>query len=217
MTTLKTFTQSKLRPLPVVLLADVSGSMGSDGKIDALNRAVRDMIATFADEEVGRAEIHVAVITFGGTAQLHVPLQPARDIAWSDMAAGGGTPMGSAMKLVTELVEDRDAVSSRAYRPTIVLVSDGQPTDDWRSAFARLTGEGRAAKALRMALGIGTDADLAMLRQFVGGEDPVVHRAEDASRVRDFFQFLTMSVTSRSRSADPNAVPQVDDPFGLEF
>ena len=37
MATLKDFTVTKPRPLPVILLADVSGSMASEGKIDALN------------------------------------------------------------------------------------------------------------------------------------------------------------------------------------
>ena len=39
MSRLKEFTTQTARPLPVVLLADVSGSMGTDGKIQALNHA----------------------------------------------------------------------------------------------------------------------------------------------------------------------------------
>lgn len=37
--------------------------------------------------------------------------------------------MGEAFDLVREMVEDRDIVSSRAYAPTVVLISDGIPTD----------------------------------------------------------------------------------------
>ena len=43
MPSLKEFTVSSARPLPVILLADVSGSMAVDGKIDALNGAVAEM------------------------------------------------------------------------------------------------------------------------------------------------------------------------------
>ncbi len=211
MATLKSFTHNKARTLPVILLADVSGSMSVYGKIGALNQAVAEMISTFAEEEEGRAEIQVAVITFGGTAQLHLPLQAAKEIEWTHMNAAGGTPMGHAMELAADLIDDREAIPSRAYRPTIVLVSDGQPTDAWEQGLTRLTGEGRGAKASRMALAIGADADESMLARFVGGEEPTVYKAEDARRIRDFFQFLTMSVTSRSRSANPNAVPQVSD------
>jgi uncharacterized protein YegL len=59
-----------------------------------------------------------------------------------------------------------------------------------------------------MAVGIGPDADLDVLKQFVGTAEGKVHRAQDARQIREFFQFVTMSVTSRSRSAAPNTIPQ---------
>lgn len=62
---LSDFILTSPRPLPVIVLADVSGSMAVNGKIDALNDAVSEMIATFAEEEDTRAVIHVSVITFG--------------------------------------------------------------------------------------------------------------------------------------------------------
>ena len=90
---LKEFTTSAARPLPVILLADVGGSMAAEGKIDALNQSVREMLSTFASTDDLRAEIHVAIVTFGGEARLHTPLQPASAVKWSDMVADGGTPM----------------------------------------------------------------------------------------------------------------------------
>ena len=78
MTELSNFTLSTARPLPVILLADVSGSMSINGKIDILNRCVADMISDFSKEDAGKAEIHLCTITFGkGGANLHQPLKPA--------------------------------------------------------------------------------------------------------------------------------------------
>lgn len=78
MSNLKKFTVHSPRKLPVIILADVSGSMESNGKIQTLNRAIASMIDSFAQEEDVRAEINVSVITFGGEkAQIHIPLQPA--------------------------------------------------------------------------------------------------------------------------------------------
>ena len=68
-----------------------SGSMGVDGKIDALNSAVAEMQGAFAEEDDGRAEIHLAVVTFGGTATLHTPLTPASAVRWIPMQADGRT------------------------------------------------------------------------------------------------------------------------------
>lgn len=213
---LKEFTSAAARPLPVILLADVSGSMAAEGKIDALNQSVREMLATFASTDDLRAEIHVAIITFGGEARLHTPLQPASAIKWIDMTAEGGTPMGQAMTIGADLVEDRDKIPGRAYRPTIVLISDGRPTDSWQAGLDRIAKQGRAQKADRMAMAIGGDADVEMMRSFLADEKKHVFVAADARRIKDFFQFVTMSVTARSRSANPNDVPQMQNPFDLD-
>jgi uncharacterized protein YegL len=215
-TQLKSFTSSAARPLPVILLADVSGSMAADGKIEALNQSVREMLATFASSDDLRAEIHVAIITFGGDARVHTLLQPAAAVQWTDMAANGGTPMGQAMAMAADLVEDRDKIPGRAYRPTVVLISDGQPTDAWQAGLDRIAKQGRAQKADRMALALGGDADIEMMKRFLADDKKQVFVAADARRIRDFFQFVTMSVTARSRSANPNDIPEMQNPFDLD-
>ena len=215
MTSLKEFTVSSARPLPVILMADVSGSMAADGKIDALNSAVAEMQAVFAEEDDGRAEIHLAVVTFGGSATLHIPLTPASEVQWTSMQASGRTPLGAAMNIVTDLIEDRDRVPSRAYRPTVVLVSDGLPNDEWQGPLKRLLGSERAAKAQRFALGIGADADHQVLRDFLDDPEGRVFEAHEVREIRQFFQWVTMSVTSRSRSGQPNQTVAVD-PLDLD-
>jgi len=211
MTQLKEFTASTARPLPVILLADVSGSMDSNGKIGTLNTAVKEMIETFAREDDSRAEIHVAVITFGqGGARLHQALQPASQAQWQQMAAAGGTPLGGALEVVTAMLEDSQQVPSRSYRPALVLVSDGQPTDTWQEPLKRLLGSARASKALRFAMGIGADADKAMLQAFLADAEARVFEAHEARQVRQFFRWVTMSVTARSRSINPNSVVAVN-------
>lgn len=210
MSKLKEFTATTARPLPVIVLADTSGSMSENGKIEALNTALTDMLGAFAEEDEGRAEIHVAVVTFGGTAQLHQDLAPASKIALRSLGATGMTPMGGAFDIARELVEDRQKVPGRAYTPAIVLVSDGQPNDTWEPALARLLESERAKKAHRFALGIGADADAAVLRRFLANPEGKVYGAADARQIKNFFRWVTMSVTARSRSTNPNAAV-VDD------
>ncbi|MCB9759444.1 MAG: VWA domain-containing protein [Alphaproteobacteria bacterium] len=209
MSRLKEFTTQTARPLPVILLADVSGSMGVDGKIQALNHAVREMLEAFQDEADLRAEIHVSVITFGGQAKTHLPFAPAREASWSDLSARGGTPMGAAFDIARGMVEDRSVVSGRAYRPTIVLVSDGQPTPPGSEVepLRKLLESERGGKAFRMALAIGADADHNVLRAFLADPEARVYSADEARQIRQFFQLVTMSVSARSRSANPNSAP----------
>lgn len=215
MASLKEFTISSARPLPVILIADVSGSMAADGKIEALNSAVAEMQSAFAEEDAGRAEVHLAVVTFGGQAKLHTPLGPASAAPWKPMQATGMTPLGAALDIVTDLIEDRSRIPSRAYRPTIVLVSDGLPNDAWREPLKRLLYSERASKAQRLALGIGADADHEILRAFLDEPEGRIFEAHEAREIRKFFQWVTMSVTFRSRSAQPNAVPSVE-PFNID-
>lgn len=211
MTTIKDFTLQAARPLPVILLADVSGSMSSDGKIQALNHAIREMIEAFQDEGDLRAEIHLAVITFGGKSQIHLSPTSAPSVSWVDLSAQGATPMGAAFDLAHSMIEDKALIPGRAYRPTVVLLSDGQPTDQWQPALTALLGGERSGKALRMALAIGSDADKGVLQAFLGDASARVYQADEARQIRKFFQLVTMSVAARSRSANPNTTPAPQD------
>ncbi len=206
MPTLKSISVARGRPLPVLLLADISGSMAANGKIDALNQAVSTMISSFADEDAGRIAIHAGVITFGqGGARLHHPMQPAKALRWDPLTALGGTPMGAAFDLTTSVLADREQIAGGALRPALVLVSDGQPTDAWEEPLARLLAHERGRKATRFAMAIGADADRAMLQRFLADTGQSVFGAEDARGIRQFFQWVTMSVTLRSRAANPEA------------
>ncbi len=222
---LKDFTIAEARPMPVIVLADVSGSMSVDGKIEALNQALKEMIAGFANEPRSRAEIQVGLITFGGEqAKVHLPLAPAHQISEvTPLRADGRTPMGAAFTEARKLVEDKERIPSRAYRPILVLVSDGHPTDSWEQAFDALCASERTQKATRFAMAIGADADLDMLGRFANDKESPVFKAHEARDIHRFFHAVTMSVTARSRSATPNAAAPLiladipDDDLDLDF
>jgi uncharacterized protein YegL len=201
------FTAPKAKPLPVILLLDVSGSMSGD-KIRNLNDAVRDMLNTFSDTENGETEIHVAIITFGAQVKLHQPLASASTIQWRDLSADGMTPLGTALQMAKAMIEDKDVVPSRAYRPTVVLVSDGGPNDTWEIPLNAFISDGRSAKCDRLAMAIGADADEAVLGKFIEETSNQLFYAENAKQLRDFFKFVTMSVTIRTKSQTPNNVPE---------
>ena len=175
MTELKDFVIQTARPLPVILLADVSGSMKENGKIDALNEAVANMISAFSEEDTTRAEIQLAVIAFGaGGARVHRPLCSATSGDWTPLTAKGPTPLGAALELAKGLIEDREQIPSRAYRPTLILISDGhptgpdgKPTTDWRSSLQNVLESERASNAVRFAMAIGDDADQDVLNAFL--------------------------------------------------
>lgn len=204
------FTVAKAKPLPVVLLLDVSGSMGGE-KINTLNAAVKEMISDFANAEKNEIEILVSIITFGSNVSLHTPYTSAKDIEWKDLQVSGATPMGTAFSMAKAMLEDKEVTPSRAYRPTIVLVSDGQPTDDWQQPLRVLVNEGRSQKCDRMAMAIGSEVSNSVLNEFVSGTENKVYTAQDASQIQEFFQFVTMSVTTRTNSQNANVVPKPEE------
>lgn len=201
------FTAAKAKPLPVILLLDVSGSMGGE-KIRNLNDAVRDMLEVFRDTENSETEIWVAIITFGDQVKLHQKLVSAGQIQWQDLSADGPTPLGVALQMAKAMIEDKDVVPSRAYRPTVVLVSDGQPTDDWENPLKGFISDGRSGKCDRMAMAIGAQADETVLGKFIEGTPNGLFYSENAKQMRDFFKFVTMSVTVRTKSQTPNVIPE---------
>jgi len=206
MSELKKFQVQSARPMPIIVLADTSGSMSVDGKIEALNKGLKDMIQSFSKESRLRAEIQVSVITFGGNhAVVNLPLTPAHQLTgFTPLTADGMTPLGSAMKLLCDMIEDKDCISSRAYKPVVVLVSDGYPNDEWQESFQRLIKSERTAKATRYAMAIGADADEDMLSSFANDPEAPLFRAENAADIHRFFRAVTMSVSVRSQSATPS-------------
>ena len=213
MKSLNDFVMQKPRPLPVIVAVDKSGSMSADGKIDALNLALRDFINSIKDEDTP-VDIKVAIYSFGGSsATCDLPLTSISEIEADKFtfSAFGRTPMGQAFTMIKELIEDRNIVSSRSYKPTIVLLTEGIPTDDWKTPLQNLISEGRSSKSFRIAMGIGDDADRNMLSAFVSSQDYLVS-GDSARDIKKFFRFVTMTVTSRMKSQTPDTPPSVEFP-----
>ena len=202
------FAATKAKPLPILLLLDESGSMDGE-KIDKLNEAVRKMLASFKREETQASEFLVTVIGFGGSgARVINEPTPATQIQFGGVQASGMTPLGGALKLAKGIVEDKTKTPSRAYRPLVVLVTDGYPNDEWEKPFEEFVEMGRSAKCDRMALAVGGDTDMSMLNRFVAGTGHEVFSTAQADGIVKFFKFVTMSVVTRTRSQNPNVVPK---------
>ena len=189
------FKFSEARCMPVILLLDTSGSMSSDGNINVLNNAVREMLQDFAAQDTGNSVIKVAIFAFGPEARRILALSAAHEAldAYQDMRAMGGTPLGGALKLAKAMIEDKSIISTRDYRPTVVLVSDGEPN-------------GRSSKCSRLAMGIGALSDGAqkMLKSFAGSSE-TVFSARDSKDIKNFFKTVTISTISRTVSSGPVA------------
>lgn len=144
--------------------------MSADGKIQALNNAIREALPHMrgvADENPN-AEVLVRALAFSTGAHWHCSQPtPVADFKWTDLQTEGLTAMGQALTLVAEQLR-MPPMSDRALPPVLVLISDGQPTDDFSAGLEALLREPWGKKAVRVAIGIGEDADLEVLQRFIG-------------------------------------------------
>ena len=84
------------------------------------------------------------------------------------------------------------------YRPLVFLFTDGQPTDDWRGAVARVKAFRSPGIANIYAIGCGEDVDYSVLREIT----PTVFKTTDmdAETIRKAFVWITASVGAASAS-----------------
>ena len=219
MSEMKDFVYQTARTLPVILLLDCSGSMELNNRIGVMNQAVREMLESFQSASNTVASISVAIITFGGVhAEVHLPVTAVDEMdldSLQDMKADGMTPLGDAISKAKEMIENKEQIPSRAYRPTVVLVSDGNPNDQWEEPRRAFNEEGRSSKCYRMAMGIevekGTEA-YDVLKRFASDKEQVFDGA-DAAEIARFFRYVTMSTTSRIKTANPNEIPSKEQVF----
>lgn len=195
----------KSRPLPVILLLDVSGSMQGT-KIDSLYEATVDMIDSFVNEEIKETVINIAIITFGGEVNLHTEFTPVKDLQAKGITkfhATGGTPLGVALRMAKDMINDKSIMPSNSYIPAVVVASDGEPNDDWREPLNDFLNGDRTSKCQKFAVAIGADADRNVLEMYTGTAENVFF-AEEADEIADNFKKVTMSVVVRSKSVNPN-------------
>lgn len=157
------------RPVHFFWLLDCSTSMGSGGKIAALNYAIREALPDMvqAARSNPAASLELRSLTFSTGARWHQANPVAIEaFSWTDVSAHGVTDMGAAFRLVAEQLQT-PPMPDRAMPPVLALVSDGQPTDDWRTGLQALDNTPWGKRALRLAIAIGDDADLGMLKEFL--------------------------------------------------
>ncbi len=147
------------RPLHFIWLADGSGSMRLDGKIQALNQAIGGAIPYMraVAREMPHASVFVNAIGFADEAHwMEERLTPVSEFQWQDITAGGATALGDALTMVGNVLQ-APLMTDRALPPVIVLVSDGLPTDDFQAGLELLMSKPWGQQARRLVVAIGED------------------------------------------------------------
>lgn len=190
--------KTSARPLPIFWIADCSGSMSGD-KIQALNQAVKEAIPHIQAEaqKNPHAAIKKWVISFSDSVKWLTLDSPLEEFQWKDLQAGGCTAMGEALRRVAEELE-LDNLGDRGLRPVLILISDGQPTDDFKGGLSALMNTPWGRKSIRIAVAIGRDADRGCLQEFIGNPE---FQPVEANTPEQLVERIKWESTQATRSA----------------
>jgi uncharacterized protein YegL len=178
-------------------------------KIEQLNFAIRESIPAMQDtaRENPNAEVLVRAVTFADGARWHAGVAtPVHAFQWRDVAAGGVTDMGAALSLVAQQLRI-PPMTDRALPPVLVLISDGQPTDDFQNGLDELMSEPWGRKAVRLAIAVGQDADFDVLERFMSSELKPL-RANNAPSLVGYIRWASTAVLKAASAPASKAVGQ---------
>jgi uncharacterized protein YegL len=143
-----------------VLLLDTSGSMVG-APINALNEGLLAFQKSIQQDALASRRVEIAIVTFGsGGVQNVQDFVTGGDFSAPVLQAGGTTPMGEAIRNALEMVRQRKATYRENgvlyYQPWVVMISDGAPTDEWKTAAQAIRAEEAARGLSFFAIGVGT-------------------------------------------------------------
>lgn len=191
--------------VPCVLILDVSGSMQGT-PVQELNSGLAVYKDELSADSLASRRVEVAIVTFGASVDLACDFTTAEFFQPPTLKASGSTPMGQAISKAIDLVAERKQVYKANgisyYRPWLFLITDGGPTDEWKSAAARVHAGEDSKSHCFFAVGV-EGANFEVLGQ-ISKREPLKLQG---LRFRDLFQWLSSSQQSVSRSSPGDEVP----------
>lgn len=167
------------RALHIFYVLDTSGSM-SGTPIATLNRAMEETVVALKDvaNKNADAQLKIAVMEFNTKARWVTANGPEdmEDFIWEDLKAMGLTSMGDALKELDEKMSRSGFLESMtgAYMPIIILMTDGQATDDYKKALEKIRGNKWFKRGTKIAFALGDYADRVMMEEIVGNPEAVI-------------------------------------------
>ena len=182
---------------PCVVVVDTSSSMAGPA-IQALNKGLIRFREELLGDDLAVKRVELAVVAFGPT-RIECHFQNPEDFYPPELEAHGEATMGEAIDLAVQLVGDRKETYKEAgvqyYRPWVILISDGRPSDDWEGSAELVRGLESDGSLAFWSIGTNSaDMDLLCL---ISSRDPL--RLE-GMRFGDLFAWLGKSLQAVSYS-----------------
>lgn len=192
--------------VPICLVLDTSGSMAGS-PIEELNQGVALFFQAIKADEVAQYAAEICIVTFGDTVSKNLDFMSVERQQVPILAASGVTPMGAGVTLALDLLEARKQDYKRAgvdyYQPWMVIMTDGEPTDELTSASVRVSDLVKEKKLTIFPIGIGISANMQKLKLLSPERPPL--RLQGLN-FKEFFKWLSQSVSRVSQSTPGESV-----------
>ncbi|HEY4326630.1 MAG TPA: VWA domain-containing protein [Mucilaginibacter sp.] len=176
---------------PCMLLLDTSGSMDGEA-IRQLNEGIATFKTEVERDPLATKRVEVAVVTFGPVS-FESDFQTVDNFFPKHLNASGDTPIGAAITLGIDLVNKRKQLYKQKgigyYKPWIILITDGAPTDAFAQAIKLIHDGERESRFAFFAIGV-EGANFDVLRQ-LSVREPLKLRG---LAFREFFLWLSGSL-----------------------
>ena len=195
------------RRVPICLVLDRSGSMDEkDGssltKIEELNKNLKNFLDYVRGNAKASRICDICIIAFGGVDEVNVVCgyTNIKDLKYTPLKPYGRTPMGAAVAKAMELLKLRRnyyrSNDIEHYKPIMLLMTDGLPTDNYMATAAEFSRMVQAKEVKVFPVGIGSNFNKEVLRKFSPLVEPkTITSADNFSKL---FKLLSAS------SSNPN-------------
>jgi uncharacterized protein YegL len=196
---------------PIMLLLDVSQSMEGE-PIKELQNGLKAFANYLKEDALSKRRVEVGVIAFGDEELEIHDFAQARVFEPPVLQVRGTTPLGAAVHAGLDEIEKRVAeyqsTNRNYYCPWLFLLTDGESTDDWRSAAERVKVAEKKKDIHFFAVGVeGADMDILNQLSFKSA------RKLEGFNFASLFKWVSEGLIAVSHSGvgDRVALPPTDD------
>jgi len=193
------------RQMVLFFVIDTSGSMEIGGKIGIVNNTMREVLPELKGVGGSDVDLKIACLKFSSGCNWLFPSPiSAENFQWSQLAVDGVTDLGAACRELADKMNKGKFLSapSASVAPAVFLMSDGEPTDDYRSGLSVLRQNNWFKYAIKVALAIGSDANQDVLKEFTGNSEAVI-TAYNPEALKKWIRFISVTSAQIGSKSQP--------------
>ena len=202
--------------MPVIILCDVSGSMGGT-PIQNVNLSVNRFAADVCKDPKAAGLVDVAVMSFNEAPHIEQEFRPITELQPVKFSAGGGTDISSALEMAVQKLRERGHLYEdngiEVKMPYIILITDGYGGDV--TEIAKTINQRTADKKMQLWVLAIKGYDKETVAKLTNGKRVFELVNEGGYDFTEFFDFMAVSVKAVSTSS-PDQRIHVDNPLKKE-